>query len=89
MVAPGKPIRGTTLRAADGKLYFIPDDALPRFEVPQQDSQKLATAIAEKDMKPTPGFEFADSSLTAEHSIAGPVYDPATICLLCSQDLKG
>lgn len=39
-------VKGTVIRGADGKLYFIPDGVLETYRIPEQEYPAIAPALA-------------------------------------------
>ncbi|MDZ4719101.1 MAG: hypothetical protein SH847_11670 [Roseiflexaceae bacterium] len=56
-------VRGTVIRGADGKLYFVPDGVLETYRVPEQAYPNLATTLASH------GIDIADQQEQAERVI--------------------
>jgi hypothetical protein len=74
MADPSDVVKGTLMRGADGRLYFIRDDQLEKLRIPENRTDGIEDAIEKEG---TDAVFFSEGQITDVWQVTGPL---GTIC---------
>jgi hypothetical protein len=79
-----KPVDGTMVRGADGALYFIPDQKLEAFRIPDEQAAPVNQALDTR--REVQGYSFLAQPLTPEVQIVSAFKGPLGLRPNCDNE---